>query len=133
MASYNALSPIHKIGTSTYVAVPSSYAFNVSDVSDSNAGRTEDTTMHKNMLGSCVHIGLEWTFISPAEAQEIMSAFAPEYFTVEYLDVRTGTYVSSTFYAGDKSATMSRTSLGIRYSLSFNIIERTAQTGGGGH
>ena len=82
--------------------------------------------MHKNMLGTCVHIGLEWSYITPAQAQEIMTAFAPEYFTVEFLDVRTGSYTSSTFYAGDKSATMTQTSVGVRYVVSFNIIERTA-------
>ena len=132
MASYGAASPIHKVGTTTtltsyvYVAVPSSYTFNASDVSDSNAGRTEDTTMHKNMLGTCVHLGLEWSFITPAEAIEIMTAFAPEYFAVEYLDVRTGTYQTKMFYAGDKSATMTQTPIGVRYTVSFNIIERTA-------
>lgn len=125
MASYVAASPIHKVGNA-YVAVPSGYTCNLSDVSDSNAGRTEDTKMHKNMLGTCVHIGLEWSYITPAQAQEIMTAFAPEYFTVEFLDVRTGSYTSSTFYAGDKSATMTQTSVGVRYVVSFNIIERTA-------
>ena len=78
------------------------------------------------MLGSCVHIGLEWSYVTPAQAIEIMTAFAPEYFTVEFLDVRTGKYVSSTFYCGDKTATMSQTSVGVRYVISFNIIERTA-------
>lgn len=132
MASYVAASPIHKVGattafsTYTYVAVPSGYTCNLSDVSDSNAGRTEDTTMHKNMLGTCVHIGLEWSYITPSEAQEIMTAFASEYFAVEFLDVRTGTYTASTFYAGDKSATMTQTSVGVRYTVSFNIIERKA-------
>lgn len=134
MASvYVAASPIHKVGTSTsfssysYVAVPSGYTFNLSDVSDSNAGRTEDTMMHKNMLGSCVHLGFEWSYITPEQAQEIMTAFAPEYFAVEFLDVRTGGYTASYFYAGDKSATMTRTPMGVRYTLSFNIIQRTAQ------
>lgn len=125
MASYVAASPIHKVGL-VYVPVPSGYTCNVSDVSDSDAGRTEDTKMHKNMLGSCVHIGLEWSYVTPAEAIEIMTAFAPEYFNVEYLDVRTGTYVTSEFYCGDKTATMTQTSVGVRYVISFNIIERTA-------
>lgn len=125
MAAYNEYNPIRTVD-SAYVPVVSGYTFNVSDVSDSNAGRTEDTTMHKNMLGSCVHIGLEWTYLTSAQAIEVMTAFAPEYISVQYLDVRTGTYVTSTFYSGDKAATMTMTSLGARYSISFNIIERTA-------
>ena len=125
MAQYNALNPIRTVDNA-YIPVPSGYTFNASDVSDSNAGRTEDTTMHKNLLGTCVHLGMEWSYISPSEAIEIMTAFSPEYFSVQYLDVRTGTYQTSTFYAGDKSATMTQTSIGIRYTVSFNIIERTA-------
>ena len=125
MIFFNALNPIRTVNSS-YVSVPSGYTINASDVSDSNAGRTEDTTMHKNLLGSCVHIGLEWSYITPEDAVDIMTIFAPEYFEVEYLDVRTGSYVTSTFYAGDKSATMTMTSVGIRYTVSFNIIERTA-------
>ena len=125
MAAYNALNPIRSVN-GAYIPIPSGYTFNASDVSDSNAGRTEDTTMHKNLLGTCVHLGMEWSYISPAEAIEIMTAFSPEYFTVEYLDARTGSYSTSTFYAGDKSATMIMTQIGQRYNVSFNIIERTA-------
>ena len=125
MAAYNALNPIRSVG-GAYIPIPSGYTFNASDVSDSDAGRTEDTTMHKNLLGTCVHLGMEWSYISPSEAIEIMNAFSPEYFTVVYLDARTGGYSTSVFYAGDKTATMIMTSIGQRYNLSFNIIERTA-------
>ena len=79
------------------------------------------------MLGTCVHLGMEWSYITPDEAIEIMTAFSPEYFSVQYLDVRTGTYKTAWFYAGDKTATMTQTSIGIRYTVSFNIIERTAK------
>lgn len=125
MAVYNELNPIRTVDNA-YIPVVSGYTFNVSDVSDANAGRTEDTAMHKNMLGSCVHIGLEWTYLTAAQAVEVMTAFAPEYISVQYLDVRTGTYVTSTFYSGDKSAVMAMTALGARYTVNFNIIERTA-------
>ena len=125
MAQYNELNPIRSIN-GTYVPVLAGYTFNASDVSDSDSGRTEDTKMHKNMLGTCAHIGMEWKLMSPSESVEIMQAFAPVYFTVVYLDVRTGSYSSGVFYAGDKTATMVMTSLGPRYNISFNIIERQA-------
>lgn len=125
MAEYNALNPIRTVD-GAYIPIPSGYTCNASDVSDSDAGRTEDTKMHKNLLGVCIHIGMEWHYVTPEEAQELMTAFAPEYFSVQYLDVRTGTYRTSEFYCGDKTATMSQTAIGIRYNVSFNIIERTA-------
>lgn len=125
MAAYNALNPIRDVN-GAYIPIPSGYTYNRSDVSSSDAGRTEDTTMHKLLLGACVHIGLEWSFVSPDEASEIMNAFAPEYFSVQFLDVDSGQYKTSVFYCGDKTATMSMTGIGPRYTVSFNIIERTA-------
>ncbi len=125
MAEYNALNPIRTVD-GAYIPVPSSYKPDASDVSESNAGRTEDTKMHKLMLGTCDHIGLSWAYVSPEDAQEIMSAFAPQYFSVEYLNVRNGSYRTSEFYCGDKNIEMVQTALGPRWNMSFNIIERTA-------
>lgn len=131
MAVYNQYNPIRTVapigGSPSYIPVPSKYEPDYSDVSASNAGRTEDTRMHKLMLGTCVHIGLSWAYLEPTPAQEVMVAFAPEYFNVEYLDVRTGTYQTTVFYCGDKHAEMVQTPQGVRWNLSFNIIERTAR------
>lgn len=125
MAEYNELNPIRSVD-GAYIAVPSIYKPDASDVSESNAGRTEDTTMHKLMLGTCDHIGLSWAYLDSTAAQEIMAAFAPQYFSVEYLNVRNGAYRTSVFYCGDKNIEMVQTPIGMRWNLSFNIIERTA-------
>lgn len=125
MAAYNELNPIRSVD-GAYIPVPSSYKPNASDVSESNAGRTEDTKMHKLMLGTCDHIGLSWAYLEPEAAQEVMAAFAPEYFDLEYLNVRNGSYRTSEFYCGDKNIEMIQTPIGMRWNISFNVIERTA-------
>ena len=43
---------------------PSSYQWKLADVSASDAGRTEDTVMHKNRIGQTVGIELSWNNIS---------------------------------------------------------------------
>ena len=125
MAEYVVANPIRTVD-GAYIPVPSTYKPNASDVSESNAGRTEDTKMHKLMLGTCDHIGLSWAYLDPAAAQEVMAAFAPEYFQLQYLNVRNGTYRTSEFYCGDKNIEMVSTPIGVRWNISFNVIERTA-------
>ena len=46
---------------------PSSYQWKLADVSASDAGRTEDTVMHKNRIGQTVGIELSWNNISTQE------------------------------------------------------------------
>ena len=67
-----------------WIKSPSSMAVHIQDVSRSDAGRTEDSLMHKNRIARKVKIDLQWNNPTPAEAQAILSAFAPEYFQVQF-------------------------------------------------
>lgn len=124
MASYNALNPIRKIGSSTYVATPSTYQWSLQDVSDSDAGRTEDTLMHKNRISQKVKIELAWQNISTAVASEILNAFNPEYLDITYLDPKENGFVTKTFYVGDRATPLYNSRMGVWENVAFNIIER---------
>lgn len=106
------------------VPCPSSYKYDLQDISDSDAGRTEDTNMDKKRLGQCVKIELTWKYVDTATASEILQAFNPEYIDVNYLDLLSGNYRTSEFYVGDRSAPMYNATLGLWESVAFNIIER---------
>lgn len=106
------------------VPCPSKYVYKLQDVSQSNAGRTEDGKMHKLMIGQCVKLELEWQNISTEAASEVLQAFNHEYITVRYLDLLRGEVRSSEFYVGDRSAPAYNTLLGIWENVAFNIIER---------
>ena len=106
------------------VPCPSTYQYELSDVSDADAGRTEDGLMHKMRIAQKVHIQLSWTYVTNADAKTILSAFNPEYIQVEYLDPLVNSYQTKTFYVGDRSAPVYNTRLGLWSSISFNIIER---------
>lgn len=116
--------PIRTVGGSA-VACPSVYVWSLQDVSAADSGRTEDTKMQKNRIGQCVKIELAWNNISTATASAILRAFNPEYINVCYLDPMQGTYVTSQFYVGDRSAPMYNAKLGLWSSVSFSIIERS--------
>lgn len=123
MASYDQYNPIRRVGTA-YVRSPSVYTYGLQDVSDPDAGRTEDALMHKNRIAQKVTLGLAWNNISTAEVSEILTAFNPEYIEVEYLDAKAGSYLTKTFYVGDRSVPMYSSILNIWQNVTFNLIER---------
>lgn len=116
--------PIQSVG-GVSVPSPSSYTWKESDVSGPTAGRTEDAKMHKEMIAQKIHLEFSWTYVTTAEASTILTAFtASEYFEVNYLDPKAGTYVAKTFYVGDRTAPLYNTRLGLWENISFNIIEQ---------
>ena len=123
MAGYN---PIRSVDGKP-VRCPSSYVYKLEDVSASDAGRTEDTMMHKKRVGQVTGIELSWNNITTAEVATILRAFDPEYITVEFLDAKLGGYRKTVFYVGNRSAPMYNATLGLWSNVSFNIIERSGK------
>lgn len=105
---------------------PSAFAIDFEDVSKSTAGRTEDTEMHKERVGTCVKIMLQYNAVSQSEAHTILSIFHPEYVSVKYRDDLSGAERTSTFYCGTPHTEFINSALGIRRDISVNLIERKA-------
>lgn len=108
-------------------AVPNPYTFEYSlnDISASTAGRTEDTTMHKDRVGQKRKIGLGWRMKDWHTTAQILQAFNPEKFTVRYPDMLDEKYETRTFYRSDPSAPVKmwlpdNKKIG---TISFDIIE----------
>lgn len=106
------------------VLCPASFTFQLSDISAADAGRTEDTNMDKMRIGQAVHLSLQWNALTWPEAAAVLRAFNPEYITVTYMDALAGTWRTSEFYVGDRSAPMYNAEVGLWSNISFNIIER---------
>lgn len=104
--------------------VPTSFSWKLSDVSASDAGRTEDTIMHKRLLKQKRHLEIEWQNVYRSQASAILRAFNTEYFTVRFWDVLENAYKELVFYSGDRESPMYNMGLGIQSSVKFNIIER---------
>lgn len=88
------------------VAMPplKSYTWGLQDVSASNAGRTEDATMHKERVAQKRKLQLTWSIKNWQDTAKIIQAFNPEYINVRYPDMMSGTYQTRNFYRGDISA-----------------------------
>ena len=81
--------------------------------------------MHKQRIGQCVKLELEWHNISIEDAAVILKQFNPEYFEVTYMDAMAGKYLTSEFYVGDRVAPLYNCDKGIWSSIAFNVIERS--------
>lgn len=110
------------------VTLPQPYSFHWSlqDVSDSEAGRTEDILMHKNRVGQKRKLQLAWRGKNTAETSFILQAFNPEYFNVRYFDLLDNRYETRAFYAGDREGNIKLWWVGrhLIETISFDIIER---------
>ena len=122
--AYSDTNPIRSVDGKS-IKCPSSYLWKLEDVSASDAGRTEDTMMHKKRIGQLVGIELSWQNLPTSEVAAILQAFNPEYIMVCYLDAMQGKYVTSEFYVGNRSAPMYNAAKGLWQNVSFNLIERS--------
>ena len=115
--------PIQSVG-GVEVPIPSTFKWQLSDVSDEDAGRTEDAKMHKMRIAQKIHIDLAWSYISTEDASTILNAFDPEYINVTYLDPKAADFVTKRFYVGDRSAPLYNTGMDLWENVAFNIIEQ---------
>lgn len=116
--------PIKKVGTNSNIPAPSKYDWKLSDVSAPDAGRTLDGKMHKMRVTQKVHIELEWQNVSSdSVVSTILTAFQPEYISVEYYDYKALAFQTKTFYVGDRSVSSYNRNKKIS-TITFNIIEQ---------
>jgi len=118
------MNPIQSVN-GVAIKCPTTYQWDLQDISAADAGRTEDTVMDKMRIGQAVKIQLSWKALTWAEASTILKAFNPEYINVTYMDAMEGTFRTGQFYVGDRSAPMYNATIGLWENVSFNIIERS--------
>lgn len=108
---------------------PSSLKWGLSDISASDAGRDEQTIMHKMLLGQKRQYELAWNMISPEDASTILKAInAKETFECTLWDAMENQMQTRTYYVGDRSAPMQqwipdRKDGKLFNQLSFTLIE----------
>ena len=105
---------------------PSSCDWGLQDVSAADAGRTQDTIMHKNRVAQKRKLSVSWNAPDKDTASKILKAVNPEYIQVTYHDVMDNEAQTRTFYVGDRSAPFKFWWIGNQRfeSISFDLIER---------
>ena len=121
-----------KVGTTAQnmatIPAPDDWGWMLSDISASDAGRTQDAnvTMYKNRVAQKRKLTPVWKNRNATTVAAILQAFNPEYVYVRYWDTMDNQFETRQFYTGDKSAAMTSFTLGgvLYSSLSFDLIER---------
>lgn len=119
--------PIAAVDGVTMPVYPDSedgYQWELEDVSESDAGRTEDVVMYKKRIGQTDAVSLKFSALSISDASKILKMFNPEYITVKYLNMLEGGYVTKEFYVGNRSAPLYNSALNCVDNVSFKIVAR---------
>lgn len=105
---------------------PSTFDWNLQDISAGESGRTDDVLMHKNRVGQKRKIKLAWIAKDWQTTAKILQAFNPEYINVRYPDMMAGSYQTRTFYVSDRASPVKHWLVGRKLieRISFDIIER---------
>ena len=116
-------------GENITVPCPSSYQFDIEDVSQQGAGRTEDVTMNKKQIGQVSGITVEWRGLTTAQANAVLKAFNPEYIYLRCVDPLNGTatdnfFVTREVYTGNRSSVLYDSEKGLWESIKFKVVDR---------
>lgn len=106
---------------------PDTYEWGIQDISASDAGRTDDSLMHKNRVAQKRTLKVGWSFPTWEESCQIIKAANSEYISVTYPDLLTANESETrTFYCGDRSAPLKMWTVNdkVMTSITFNLIER---------
>lgn len=111
--------------STAWIPDPSSLQWGIQSVSDSDAGRDLKGKMHVKLRTRKRKLELSWAGVDFPTTAEILQAFNPETFWVEYMDAQTGNRQQKQFYVGDRTAMVHSYAQGHRWysTVAFNIIE----------
>lgn len=89
----------------TTVPIPTSYDFDIEDLSSEATGRTLDGVMHKDVVAIKDYYTCKWSKVSWSDAALILNLVdGKRQVTVSYVDPRVpDTVLSNTFYVGKRS------------------------------
>ncbi len=92
----------------------------------SKADRNANGLMIIERIATKVKLEIKWAYVEAADLTTILNAVAPTYYNVTYLDPKSNSYKTGSFYCGDRSVGMIDYINGNpRYKdLSFDLIER---------
>jgi len=106
------------------VLAPTSYSVGIQEIS--KAERNANGLMIKDRIATKVKLEFSWDVIEPNELTKILTLLDNNFFTVTYLDPKANSYLTKTFYAGDKSMDGMLFKDGVMTwkGFKFNVVER---------
>jgi predicted molibdopterin-dependent oxidoreductase YjgC len=108
------------------VALPTPSDLQVGVMMISKSERNANGTMIIEKIAEKIKLAISYNYLSPSDLSSVLNAISPAFFNVTYLDPRTNTFKTSSFYTGDRNAAMIDFVSGVpRYKdVKFDLIER---------
>jgi hypothetical protein len=108
------------------VALPTPSEYNIGKMDISKAERNANGTMLIERITTKTKIGVSYKYVTAEEMATILALIQPVFWDVTYLNPVTNSYVTSSFYVGDRNMGMLDYVMDVpRYTdLSFELIER---------
>ena len=101
---------------------PASYSLGLSDLDSESTKRNESGYMQRDRIrGGIRKYPFKWRCLSDSDASTLLSAVSGENFTVSVKEP--SGMVTKTVYAGDKTVDAVNTVAGIRWDVSFDMVE----------
>lgn len=107
------------------VATPKVFKVDISDI-DGETSRNAKGNMIRDRVATKRRLTCEWPLLATGEISQLLNSVKNVFFSVEYPDPMVGSFVTKTFYVGDRSTPMLYMKNGVAMweGLSMNFIER---------
>jgi len=107
------------------VATPSSFKVTISDL-DGESNRNAKGELIRDRVAIKRRLECEWPPLKMNEISTLLKSVKDVYFTVEYPDPMEGTFITRTFYVGDRTSPVYRIKGNeiLWENLSMNFIEK---------
>lgn len=107
------------------VATPKTFRVEISDI-DGETTRNARGDMIRDRIATKRKLTCEWPALNMSQASTLLKAVTGVFFSVEYPDPLEGTYLTKTFYVGDRTTPVAivRNGQVIWEGLTMNFIER---------
>lgn len=107
------------------VAAPKVFKVDISDI-DGETNRNAKGDMIRDRVATKRKLNCEWAPLTMAQISTLLKAVKGVFFTVEYPDPMEGSFITKTFYVGDRTTPMLYMKDGVPMweGLSMNFVER---------
>jgi hypothetical protein len=116
-----------KINNVNIARMPSEFTVTVLDLDDADATtRTADGTLNRDRITTKRQIEMKFNALTWADISSILQAISGVFFDLYYPDPMTGTYVTKTFYVGNRPAPVAIEKNGVIWwaGLEITLTER---------
>ena len=110
----------------TQVTQPAEVVYDRSDLDSEDSFRALNGEMQRDRVATKVKLNCTWNALTSTQMKQLLQSMDDVFFPINYYDPHDGSYITKTFYVGDRSAPVYSVANGkvIFRSFTANFIEK---------